>query len=120
MATDLLLVKEGNRLAAADPISAETLEAMKQGEIVTATVRRARNGKHFRKFFALLKVVYDNQERYATPETLLDAVKFEVGLYDLYTLPGKVPVQIVKLRSISFAKMSQTEFSASMTVWCGG
>ena len=39
MAIDMLLVREGNRLAAADPISLEALESLREKETVTAAIR---------------------------------------------------------------------------------
>jgi hypothetical protein len=110
MATDVLLVREKNGFAAADPTSAEVIQGMKHGEVVTATIRRTRNPRFHRLFWALLNLVFENQDRYTTLEQLLDAVKLNIGYFDLVTIPGKVPTQICKLRSISFAKMDETSF----------
>lgn len=110
MATEMLLIREGNKLGAAEPTSLEAIEAMRHGEIVTATVRRVRNARHHRLFMALLGIVFANQGRYATRAQLLDAVKIATGHYDLYTLPGKFPVQVCVPRSISFARMPQDQF----------
>ena len=38
MALDLLLVRQGQRLAAADPISLEGLESIREKETVTAVI----------------------------------------------------------------------------------
>ena len=110
MANDLLLIRDGTKLAAAEPVSLDLIASYRHGEVLTATVRRARNGKHHRKWFALLNLVFHSQERYCTFEQFLDAVKIATGHFDLMTLPGPVPVQVVKPRSISFAKLGETGF----------
>lgn len=111
MATDILLVREGNKLGAAEPWGAEAIEAMHHGEMVTATLRRTRNPGHHRKFFALLNVVYKAQTRYATLEHLLNAVKIATGHYDVCSIEMRgFPVQVCIPKSISFAKMGQTAF----------
>ena len=43
-------------------------------------------------------------------EEQFDAIKIGCGYYDLFTLPGKMPVQVCVPRSISFARMDQQEF----------
>jgi hypothetical protein len=108
MATEMLLVREGNKLGAAEPTSLDAILAMKHGEVVTATIRRTRNGAHHRKFFALLKVVYDAQDRYATMEHLLDAIKIATGHYEIITITkGR---EVYKPKSIAFANMGQAAF----------
>lgn len=110
MAADVLLIREKIGLVAADPASAEIVQAMRLGEVVTATIRRTRNPRFHRLFYGLLNLVFENQNRYATLEQLLDAVKLNIGYYDLATIPGNPPTQLVKLRSISFAKLDETGF----------
>lgn len=108
MATEMLLVRENNHLSAAEPWSLEAIEAMKSGEIVTAKITRTRNGKHHRKFFVLIGEVFKNQDRYPTMEHLLDAIKIGIGHFDTYQLTKTR--EVVKTRSISFAKMDQGSF----------
>lgn len=106
--TEVLLVKTGNRLAAADPISDETISSIKEGEIVTATIRRARKVKHHRKFFKLLSVIHENQSVYPTVDDLLDVIKIATGYSkEVKTLDGNI---IIVPKSIRFAKMDQTAF----------
>lgn len=109
MATELLLMREGNALAAAEQTSFEAIQGMKHGEYVTATVRRSRNPRHHRKLFALLKVVLEGQDLFPTTDDLLRALKLATGLFDTgktiegitYTIP----------RSINFASMDQATFA---------
>lgn len=110
MALEILLVKEGTRLGAHDPIAAEDLESIKPGEVVKCVITRPRNVRHLRKWFAFMRAVFDAQDRYPTMDGLLDGIKVGVGHYDLVTLPGKIPIQILKPRSISFGSMAQNGF----------
>ncbi len=109
MAVDLLMICEKNKLVAADPVGFEQLEAMRDGEYVTAKLTRTRNPGHHRKFFALLKIVFDAQERFATMEQLLNFVKIATGHCDIMEIIKGKPIYVP--RSISFAKMDQTAFS---------
>lgn len=106
---EVLLIKEGNRLAPADPISAESIDGMKQGEVVTATIRRSRNPRHHKLLFALLKIVYENQEAFPTMEELLSAIKLATGLFDTGKTVDGFPY--ARPKSISFASMDQTSFA---------
>jgi hypothetical protein len=108
MALDLLLVRQGQRLAAADPISLEALESIREKETVTAVIRRARNPGHHRKFFALLNIVFPHQDQYATIQDLLNALKVATGYFTTGLTIDKIPYMMPK--SISWASMTQTEF----------
>ena len=105
---EVLLQRKGKHLVAADPISQESVDGMRQGEVVACTMRRPRNVGHHRLFFALLNEVFVNQTRYATLDHLLDTIKIGVGHYDSYPLDdGR---ELVKPKSISFAIMDQSNF----------
>lgn len=116
MSDTLLLIREGDKLGAADPVSYESLQAISRGEYVVADIKRARNPKHHRKMFALLKIVLDNQDKYKTIEDVLNAVKIGIGhcTWGTVWLRG-VPVQVAIPKSISFANCSQTKFDAFYT-----
>lgn len=111
MSDTLLLVREGTRLGAADPVSLEAIQAMAHGEQVVAEIKRARNPAHHRKFFAFLKLLLDNQEKYSSIEDILNAVKIGVGhcTWGTVWLRG-VPVQVAIPKSIAFANMGQARF----------
>ncbi len=80
------------------------------GEIITVEMKRPRNPNHHRLYWALVTLVWQNQERYPTPEDLHAALKISAGLRTQVTLPdgtiGFIP------GSIAFHKMDQTQFSA--------
>lgn len=104
---DVRLVMKDGRLHPADHLAAEDLRGLKNGETVRAQITRPRNAGHHRKFFALMKVVFDNQSRYPTLKHLVDAIKLAIGHCDERKVDGK---DIVVLRSISFAKLDQSGF----------
>lgn len=108
---NVLLIREGNHLTPADPISLEEIQAMAHGEYVTAKIERARNPKHHRKYFALLKIILDNQDKYADIDSLLTAIKVGVGhcTWGTVWLRG-VPFQVAIPKSISFSRMGQGKF----------
>ncbi len=108
MASDVLLLKRNGKLEASDPISAETLAGIRDGEQVRCKIGRARNGKHHRLYWVLLTTVWENQEAFPTVEHLHRAVKIATGLYDEYTIGCKT---VIELRSTDFASMKQDEFS---------
>jgi Protein of unknown function (DUF1367) len=109
MSIDVLLLREGTRLGAADPISHELLQAIPLGQTVTASIRRPRNARHHKLLFTLLTIVHENQDTYATVEDLLRALKLAVGLFDTGLTVDKIPYVVPQ--SISFASMDQQTFS---------
>ena len=87
---------------------------LREGETVMCTIRKPRNYEFHKKFFALVRIAFSNlPERLVrmlnvqSEEDMLDAYKLELGLYTL-VWHGRRPV--VKLGSISFAAMDETEF----------
>jgi hypothetical protein len=108
MPVEVLLIREGSKLAAADPISAEIIANIKLRETVTASIRRPRNPKHHRKLWALLSVVFENQTAFATIEDLLGAIKLATGLFDTGKTVDGIPYVVPQ--SISFAAMDQNRF----------
>lgn len=109
MATNLMMVHENRRLIPADALSAEMLDGMGKGEVVRAVITRPRNEKHHRKFFALMNVVFEAQDRYPTMDHLLRAIKIGVGLYEL--IPLTKTQTVIEVGSISFASMDQAAFT---------
>lgn len=109
MATEVLLTKNLNRLEASDALSQEALDAIPQGKQVSATIRRARNAKHHRKFFAMLNAIFESQTRYPTITHLLSVVKILTGHYDIFPVQGK---ETFFVKSINFNSMEQSEFES--------
>jgi len=70
---------------------------------------KKRNIKFHRKFFALLNLVYENQEVYNNIEHLRKDLTISAGFYEIrHNFEG---VEIYEPKSISFAKMDEIEFS---------
>jgi hypothetical protein len=98
-------------LRPADDAGQEALRKLGNGELVSIEIKKSRNIKHHRMFWALMSIVHENMdsERYPTVEDLTAAVKIAAGLRTRIELPngdvGFIP------GSIAFHKMSQIEFS---------
>ncbi len=70
---------------------------------------KPRNLRFHKKFFALLNMVYENQEQYNNIEHLRKDLTISAGYYDLrFNIEG---VEVQEAKSISFAKMDDLEFS---------
>lgn len=75
----------------------------------TVSYTKKRNAKFHRKFFALINLVYQNQEQYNSIDHLRKDLTIESGFYDTrYDLHGN---QVLEAKSISFASMDEIEFS---------
>lgn len=99
-------------LRPADEAGTDALRKVANGELVSIEIKRPRNIKHHRMFWALMSIVWDNMdhERYPTVEDLTSAVKISAGLRTRIELPGGEIGFIPG--SIAFHKMSQDDFSA--------
>lgn len=88
----------------------DALRKIGQGELVMVEIKRPRNAKHHRLYWALITLVWQNMDggRYPTAEDLHAAVKIAAGLRTTIVLPdgsvGYIP------GSIAFHKMDQSEF----------
>jgi len=108
---EILMQRTLSGLAPIDDAGQEMLRKVAVGRLVKARVTQSRNIHHHRMFFALLNLVYDN-----LPETveinsvdaLLGALKLATGHYEVCKSSAGKEFRIPK--SISFAKMDQTEF----------
>jgi hypothetical protein len=109
MPTSQIMVK---RLGAFRPTDDKGIEAMQKigdGELVKVIWSRPRNIRFHNKFFAMLGIVLKNQEHYASMDELLGVCKLRVGHVTIVQTPqGEEQWP----KSISFAKMDETEFSA--------
>jgi hypothetical protein len=100
-----------NSLRPTDEAGEDALRKIGNGELVQVEIKKPRNIRHHRLFWALMTVVWQNldQDRYPTVEDLAAAIKIAAGLRTRIELPngdvGFIP------GSIAFHKMDQTEFS---------
>lgn len=88
---------------------AEIVGRWKTGDVIEASVKRPRNGKFHRKYFALLNVGFENQDKYESFEDFRMEVQLRAGHYrEHITMKGTL-VPVVK--SVSFAKCDEDEFA---------
>jgi hypothetical protein len=106
----LLMQKHLGTLRPVDDAGAEALTKLKNGATLSVEVKQPRNGKHHRLYWALVGVVFQNQERYPDVETLHSALKIAAGIRTEIELPTGVKGYIPG--SIAFHKMDQLDFSA--------
>lgn len=108
MATELFMRR---KLGSLWPIDAEGEAAMRDlptDADVKVTIKRARNVQFHRLFFGLLNLVAQSGGPYDSTDQLLTVVKIGIGHVDGIILPdGSMAWHP---RSISFAKMDETEF----------
>ena len=98
----------GNSLKPIDGTGEEYIASLAHGEVVRAVFKKDRNPGHHKKFFAILRLVHSNQDKYLSQEALRFAVMVQAGYVDTIQLEGdKVAFRPV---SISWAKMDQVEF----------
>jgi len=87
----------------------EKAKKIKIGEPYEYEYHVPRNYKFHKKFFALLELVFNNQDAYSNKEDLREDLTIEAGYY---RLTENIKGQTVKrAKSISFAQMDETEFS---------
>lgn len=86
----------------------ELSKKIKLNKVYEYEFKQPRNYMFLKKFFALVNLVYQNQEQYNNIEHLRRDLIIESGNYDLrYDLNG---FELREAKSISFAKMSQNDF----------
>lgn len=108
MAKILLRKQLNGSLMPADYQAQDVLRKVKVGKDCWCEVRVARNPHFHRLYFALIKLTFDNQERYDNAEQFRKAVQMEAGHVDeLVGLDGTI-YQIP--RSIAWDQLDETEF----------
>ena len=108
--SEIDLVKiQNNYLAPSLPTDVEKLSKWKLGEVLRAKINKPRNIKFHRKYFALLNVAFDNQDKYTNFEDLRVEVQLKCGWYQEHvTTKGQI---VYVPKSIAFSKMDEIEFS---------
>ena len=108
MTDKLIFTRRLSSLVPADQDSQEALQSLTPGELVEVRIVKARNLEFHKKFMALVRLVFENQEKYRNITLLLTAIKIEAGWYEDGPIVKGVPTYVPK--SISFGKMSAAEF----------
>ena len=107
--TSIHLVRTPGGFKAADDAAIEALRRVAQGEVMRVELRKVRNPQFHRKFFALLQLVRDSTDAWPTTESLLAALKLEMGHADRYQARDGHTIMVP--RSISFGSMDEIEFA---------
>lgn len=109
---EIYLVKQLNgSLIPAYDSDKEMLSSIKVGEIYKYKFSKPRNIKFHRKFFALINLVYHNQDHYTSADDLRHDLTIESGFFELRV--NKFTGEEVKVaKSIAFASMDEVEFSS--------
>lgn len=99
------------------PLYDSDLEEKKRlgmGKIVKCKIVIPRNYEFHKKFFALVRLVFENlPERTAkdlevhSEHDMLNRIKYDLGMYDILKIGGDTAI---RFRSISFPSMDNTEF----------
>lgn len=100
-------------LSGFEPVSKAAQEwhaKTKLGATVQLVGRRPRSPGHHRKFFALLSLLVDNTDQFASVEDALIAVKAVLGRGRWQKVHPKATREVFIPESIDFASMSQDEF----------
>lgn len=85
------------------------VQHLKFGEPVMVTVKRPRNIQFHRKFFALLNVAFENQDKYEDFEAFRKEVTMRAGYWEEHVhITGQISYTA---KSISFASMDELEFA---------
>lgn len=100
-------------LQPSDEEGKETLRKFPVGADVWVEVKKARNPKFHRLYFALLQLTFENQERYTNFEHFRKAVQVAAGhVEELITLDGEV---LLQPKSIAFDQLDDLGFHAVFT-----
>lgn len=92
-----------------DDRSRDLLRGAQLGSHVEVEVRRPRNLQHHRLFWKLCSVIAESVPGFQTAENVAETLKLATGHYT--TIKGKRDLYRIP-KSISFAAMDQSEFSA--------
>lgn len=107
-----LVAKHLGSLRPVDQAGEDALRKIGLGEMVEIELRRPRNIKHHRKYWALVTLVWEqlDHDKWPTAEELHEAIKIRVGLRKRIQLPRGEVGYIAG--SIAFHRMSEDEFEA--------
>jgi len=111
MKNEIFLVKTlSGTFKAAHPTDLEMSKHIAIGEVYKFAFSKPRNYKFHKKFFALIKLVFDNQEQYTNIDNLRTDLIIEAGfsIEKSNYITGEVTQQAA---SMSFAAMDEVEFS---------
>lgn len=83
-------------------------EKVSIGELIQGEYKVARNPRFHRLYFALLNIMFDNQEKELDFDKFRKMIMYEIGEVEVLGFSGNNIICIPK--SISFSEMEETEF----------
>ena len=99
----------GQKLEPSDEIALSYIKKLKPGADVEVDIRQPRNIKFHRKWMALAKIVFDNQDVYDDFEAFRKELTMRAGFWEEHVhVTGKVSYVA---KSIAFGSMDEIEFS---------
>lgn len=106
-----VFVRQDRGFFPVDQDGEEMVAAVADGKQVMGSFRAARNPRHHRMFFALLRVLVDNTDLFAgDTELARRAILTDCRECDLWVHPKTGEVR-VEVRSMAFEKMDQRRFA---------
>jgi hypothetical protein len=110
-ANEIYMVKGlGGKFTPAHETDLEIAKQLKQGDVYKFTFTKPRNYQFHKKFFALIKLVFENQNHYKNIDDLRHDLTVEAGFKIEKTNQYTGEVRYIA-ESISFASMDEIEFS---------
>lgn len=107
MLLEFRMLPNRNLVANTDEAKAK-LKRVKSGEPIIIDFKPKRNARFHRKLFALLKVIFQNQEHYESIDHLREMVTIKAGHCETILAPNGYTH--FKAKSISFSEMDEAEF----------
>lgn len=86
----------------------EYYEKLGVGDVVEVNVKKPRNYEHHEKFFALLRITFENQDVYTDIDFMREELTKAAGFFESYI--NHKGITCYKAKSISFASMDQEDF----------
>jgi hypothetical protein len=114
---DCLWVKQGSGLFPADPVTAELIATVGQGQHVRTNEPHKPRNPDFHKLMmaGLSQIVANTYPRFADVEEAMDWLKLKSGMVDFIDIgDGR---ERIKFKSVSFSSMDQVKFKAVSEQW---
>ncbi len=104
----LHLTKTANGLIPADEDSQSAFAKMQIGNDVFVEYKPRRNYANHKRFFSMLKIIFESQSHYKSIDNILEICKFRSGYFEtIITHTGK---KHYKTKSIDFCTMDEDDF----------
>lgn len=106
---DIWLTRTLAGLVPADEAAKQAVKRWKIGETLKCSVRKPRCYTNHKRYFALLNLTFENQDKYTSFEHFRKAVQIAAGHVDeLITIDGEV---VFLPKSIAYDALDEMEFS---------